>query len=85
MTELSRGAKRCVAVAGLMGIGSADNRRERFADARGRVPASFQILMLAGWKPAPGQPQPKRRGSAQVDLEQALNPPGAAGHPARRL
>jgi NADH dehydrogenase [ubiquinone] 1 alpha subcomplex assembly factor 5 len=49
--------------------------RELFGDAAGRVPATFQILMLSGWKPAPDQPQPLRRGSGQVNLARALGVP----------
>lgn len=49
---------------------------ERFADGRGRVPATFQILTLTAWKPDPSQPQPKRRGSGRVDLARALSTPG---------
>jgi len=30
------------------------------------VPATFQVLYLAGWAPADGQQQPDARGSAQV-------------------
>ncbi len=51
--------------------------RELFADGRGRVPATFQVLMLSGWKPAPDQPQPLRRGSGRVSLGDALAPPRA--------
>jgi len=50
---------------------------ERFADERGRVPATFQILTLTAWKPDPGQPQPKRRGSGRVNLAEALRVPDA--------
>ena len=39
------------------------------------MPATFQILMLSGWKPAPDQPQPLRRGSGQVNLARALGVP----------
>jgi SAM-dependent methyltransferase len=46
--------------------------QELFADAAGRVPATFQILMLSGWKPGPDQPRPLRRGSGQVNLARAL-------------
>jgi hypothetical protein len=49
--------------------------RELFGDAQGRVPATFQILMLSGWTPDPGQPQPIRRGSGQVNLAAALGVP----------
>lgn len=48
---------------------------ERFADARGRVPATFRVLTLTGWKPDPSQPQPIRRGSGRVDLAEALRVP----------
>jgi NADH dehydrogenase [ubiquinone] 1 alpha subcomplex assembly factor 5 len=49
--------------------------RELFADAAGRVPATFQVLMLSGWKPGSDQPQPLRRGSGQVNLAKALGVP----------
>jgi NADH dehydrogenase [ubiquinone] 1 alpha subcomplex assembly factor 5 len=54
---------------------AAEIYHELFADARGRVPATFQILMLSAWKPAPSQPQPLRRGSGQVKLAEALKVP----------
>ena len=37
--------------------------QEQFGDAEGRVPATFDILFMAGWKPDPSQQQPARRGS----------------------
>ena len=49
--------------------------QELFAGADGRVPATFQILMLSGWKPDPDQPQPLRRGSGRVNLARALGVP----------
>ena len=54
---------------------AAEIYRDLFADGRGRVPATFQILMLSGWKPAPTQPQPLRRGSGRVHLAEALKVP----------
>jgi NADH dehydrogenase [ubiquinone] 1 alpha subcomplex assembly factor 5 len=58
---------------------------ELFADAAGRVPATFQILMLSGWKPDPDQPQPLRRGIGQVSLARALGaPPETLEHHIRR-
>ena len=45
---------------------------EQFSDPDGRVRASFEIVWLSGWAPAPGQPQPKRPGSATVSLAKAL-------------
>jgi NADH dehydrogenase [ubiquinone] 1 alpha subcomplex assembly factor 5 len=43
-----------------------------FAEPDGRVPATFQILWLAGWAPAETQQQPSRRGSGQTRLADAL-------------
>lgn len=43
--------------------------REMFGDARGQVPATFQIVYLTGWAPSPTQPQPAARGSAEFSLE----------------
>jgi NADH dehydrogenase [ubiquinone] 1 alpha subcomplex assembly factor 5 len=45
---------------------------ERFGLPDGRVPATFEILFLTGWAPAPGQPQPLRPGSATHRLAEAL-------------
>jgi SAM-dependent methyltransferase len=45
---------------------------ERFANANGRVRATFEILYLTGWAPHPDQPQPKRPGSAPARLADAL-------------
>ena len=44
----------------------------RFSDPDGRVRASFEIVWLSGWAPAPGQPKPKRPGSATASLAQAV-------------
>ena len=51
--------------------------QERFGDAEGRVPATFDIVFMAAWKPDPSQQQPARRGSGQVRLADALRVPGA--------
>ena len=48
---------------------------ERFGDADGRVRATFEILFLTAWKPAPDQPQPARRGSGRVDLARMFGIP----------
>lgn len=56
-----------------------DAYRRRFADENGLLPATFDIIYLAGWAPAPGQPQPKRPGSATTRLADAL---GTTEHPA---
>ena len=46
--------------------------RERFADADGRVRATFEIVWLSGWAPHPGQQQPLKPGSAKARLADAL-------------
>ncbi len=45
---------------------------ERFADADGRIRATFEIVWLSGWAPHPGQQQPLRPGSAKARLADAL-------------
>lgn len=54
---------------------------ERFSDPDGRVRASFEIVYLSGWAPAPNQPQPKRPGSAKLRLADAL---GTVEHKVKR-
>jgi len=44
----------------------------RFADADGRVRATFEIVWLSGWAPHPDQQQPLRPGSAKTRLADAL-------------
>ena len=46
--------------------------RERFAGPDGRVPATFEIVHVLGWAPAPGQPQPLKPGSARASLADAV-------------
>jgi SAM-dependent methyltransferase len=45
---------------------------ERFADADGRVRATFDIVWLSGWAPHASQQQPLRPGSARTRLADAL-------------
>lgn len=40
--------------------------------ADGRIPATFEIIVLTGWSPDASQPQPLRPGSAQARLADAL-------------
>jgi SAM-dependent methyltransferase len=47
---------------------------ERFGDAEGRIPATFEVLFLCGWAPHPSQPAPLPRGSATARLADALRP-----------
>ncbi len=53
-------------------LAAAARYRELFADADGRIPATFQILTLTGWAPGPDQQQPLRPGSAAARLAEAL-------------
>src|ERR1700722_14305352 len=45
---------------------------DKFADADGRVVATFEILTLTGWAPHASQQQPLRPGSAKMRLADAL-------------
>ncbi len=45
---------------------------ERFGQADGRIPATFEILTLTGWSPHQSQQQPLRPGSAKMRLADAL-------------
>jgi len=46
---------------------------ERHGDADGKIPATFEIVNLAGWAPHESQQKPLRRGSASVRLADALH------------
>ncbi|MCJ2036766.1 methyltransferase domain-containing protein [Methylobacterium sp. J-068] len=55
---------------------------ERFADADGRLRATFEILWLSGWAPHASQQKPLKPGSARASLAEALgtherNPEGS--------
>lgn len=52
--------------------------QERFADDRGRVPATFDILYMTAWKPHESQPRALRRGSGRLELAAALGAPSPA-------
>ncbi|MCC7348345.1 MAG: methyltransferase domain-containing protein [Variibacter sp.] len=45
---------------------------ERFADADGRVRATFEVLWLSGWAPHESQQKPLRPGAAAMRLADAL-------------
>ncbi len=47
----------------------------RFPAPGGRVRATFEVIVLTGWAPAPSQPQPLRPGSARTRLADALGVP----------
>jgi len=46
--------------------------KQRFADADGRVRATFEIVWLSGWAPHASQQQPLKPGSARQRLADAL-------------
>jgi SAM-dependent methyltransferase len=53
-----------------------------FGGPDGRIPATFEIVWLAGWAPAPDQPKALRPGSATVSLAAALGrEKGGGGQP----
>ncbi|MFM2045146.1 MAG: hypothetical protein RLY86_3722 [Pseudomonadota bacterium] len=53
---------------------AAERYAELFQEADGTVPATFEVIYLAGWAPDPSrQQQPARRGSATTRLADALN------------
>ena len=45
---------------------------ERFADADGRIRATFEIVSLSGWVPHESQQKPLKPGSAKASLAEAL-------------
>jgi hypothetical protein len=45
---------------------------ERFADADGRIRATFEIVWLSGWAPHESQQKPLAPGSARQRLADAL-------------
>ena len=53
-------------------LGAARVYAERHALPDWRVPATFQVIFLAGWAPHEAQPKPLRPGSARVRLADAL-------------
>ena len=53
-------------------FGAAERYRAAHAGADGRIPATFELLFLAGWAPHESQQQPKRPGSATARLADAL-------------
>ena len=50
----------------------ADIYARRFADADGRIRATFDIMWLSGWAPHPNQQLPLKPGSAKARLADAL-------------
>jgi hypothetical protein len=57
---------------GRLGLAAAMADFAAGADPDGKTVEQFDIVYLAGWAPAPNQPQPARRGSATASLATAL-------------
>ncbi|HEX2115869.1 MAG TPA: methyltransferase domain-containing protein [Alphaproteobacteria bacterium] len=51
---------------------AAERYQTLFADAAGRIPATFRIVTLTAWAPHAAQPKPLRPGSAAARLAEAL-------------
>jgi SAM-dependent methyltransferase len=49
---------------------------ERFADADGRIRATFDVIWLSAWAPHESQPKPLAPGSARASLEAAVRKAG---------
>lgn len=45
---------------------------QNFRDPDGRLRATFEIIYLSGWSPAPNQPKPLKPGSAKASLADAV-------------
>lgn len=51
---------------------AAEIYQERYGNASGIIPASFEIITITGWAPDASQPKPLRPGSASNRLAEAL-------------
>jgi SAM-dependent methyltransferase len=50
---------------------------ERFADADGRIRATFEVIWLSGWAPHESQQKPLKPGSAKASLAEAVRKPSS--------
>ncbi|EXJ86592.1 hypothetical protein A1O3_03545 [Capronia epimyces CBS 606.96] len=41
-------------------------------DEKDRIPATFRVIYMIGWKAAPGQPKPLERGSGKINMKDIL-------------
>ncbi|KAG6891706.1 hypothetical protein C0992_010109 [Termitomyces sp. T32_za158] len=46
--------------------------KELHGNEDGTIPATFQVVYMIGWKPAPTQPKPLERGTGEVNLKEIL-------------
>jgi SAM-dependent methyltransferase len=54
-------------------VQAAQTYADHYADAEGRIPATFDFVVLTGWAPHDSQQKPLRPGSAAQRLADALN------------
>jgi len=54
-------------------LAAAARYQEMFGNADGRIPATFQVLYLAGWSPHESQQKALKPGSGEINLGDALN------------
>jgi len=65
-------------------LDEAIRRYQTLFGQNGRIQATFELIVLTGWAPDPGQPKPLRPGSASARLADALNTQEhPAGDPAK--
>jgi SAM-dependent methyltransferase len=53
-------------------VQAAKHYAAHYRDAQGHLNATVEIITLCGWKPAPNQQQPAKRGSGMVHLNEVL-------------
>jgi NADH dehydrogenase [ubiquinone] 1 alpha subcomplex assembly factor 5 len=46
--------------------------KELYGEEDGTIPATFQVIYMIGWRPAPHQPEPLERGSGKTSLKKVL-------------
>ncbi|KII95277.1 hypothetical protein PLICRDRAFT_48238 [Plicaturopsis crispa FD-325 SS-3] len=46
--------------------------KEMHGNEDGSIPATFQVIYMIGWKPAPNQPKPLERGTGKTNLKDVL-------------
>lgn len=68
-------AARSIAPLTRLGLGAAMADFQQHSGPDGKTPERLEIIYLTAWAPAPGQPQPARRGSSTASLAEALRKP----------
>src|SRR5207237_938579 len=59
-------------LAAMIGGDTLNELRQRFADADGRIRATFDVVWLSGWAPHESQQRPLKPGSATASLAEAV-------------